>query len=42
MAPLADPDHRKLDTKLNAILAVTGVILLLLVLALLGVIDLVT
>jgi hypothetical protein len=39
---LRDDQYRRLDGKLNALLAITGINLVILLLALFGVIDLVT
>jgi hypothetical protein len=41
-SPRYEADYRRLDAKLNGLLAITGINLVLLLLALFGVIDLVT
>lgn len=41
-APLRDDQYRRLDTKLTALLVVTGLNLLLLIAAWVGIIDLAT
>lgn len=40
--PLRDADHKRLDSKLTALLVITGVNLVLLVAAWIGLIDLAT
>jgi hypothetical protein len=40
--PFRESDYRRLDTKINALLVITGVNLLILLLGLIGVIDLAT
>jgi hypothetical protein len=41
-APRYDPDYKRLDAKVTALLVITGITLLILIAALLGWLDLVT